>query len=233
MKIPELESQIACASNAPLREILGKAGYTLPDHFQPQVSLLKFDSNGKKRQVRSDASADNWSPESGRIEIRFEPIQHQREQEKSETSRETNASSGESPTVSEDGPGSAGFLHPAEAELLRALDRAESKPGWNFVPLRKFRDEILSLERPEDIPHLRTDVEQRHMLQSAIDKRFVLVGKVPNPKAPQFPVTTIRLNRLMPQVKAALGQGDNTDLDFRPVEIRGEPLSTTILRERR
>ncbi|MFI5088878.1 MAG: hypothetical protein ACHP7P_02315 [Terriglobales bacterium] len=34
-------------------------------------------------------------------------------------------------------------------------------------------------------------------------------------------------------VKAVLGQGDNSDLDFRPVEIGGEPLSATILRERR
>ncbi|MGA7081408.1 MAG: hypothetical protein WBY61_22080, partial [Terriglobales bacterium] len=34
-------------------------------------------------------------------------------------------------------------VHPAEAELLRALDRAESTPGWNFVSLKKFRDEIL------------------------------------------------------------------------------------------
>ena len=37
-------------------------------------------------------------------------------------------------------------VHPAEAELLRALDRAESTPGWNFVSLKKFRDEILPLE---------------------------------------------------------------------------------------
>ncbi len=113
------------------------------------------------------------------------------------------------------------------------MDRAESKPGWNFVPLKKFRDEILPTERPEDIPSLRTDVEQRHMLQSVIDKRFVLVSKVPNPKAPQFPVTTVRLNRLMPQVKVALGQVVDFDQEFRPIEIRGEPLSETILRERR
>ncbi|MGO9209947.1 MAG: hypothetical protein ACLPXM_16580 [Terriglobales bacterium] len=32
---------------------------------------------------------------------------------------------------------------------------------------------------------------------------------------------------------AVLAQGENSDLDFHPVEIRGEPLSSTILRERR
>jgi hypothetical protein len=99
--------------------------------------------------------------------------------------------------------------------------------------LKKFRDEILPAERPEDMPNLRTAEAQRHFLQQAIEKRLVLVGKLPNPKAPQFPVTTIRLNRLMPEVAAALGQRGSTDLGFSPIEIRGEPLSATILRERR
>jgi hypothetical protein len=35
------------------------------------------------------------------------------------------------------------------------------------------------------------------------------------------------------QVNTIQGQSDNPDLDFRPVEIIGEPLSATILRERR
>ncbi|SRR6266852_5527761 len=35
------------------------------------------------------------------------------------------------------------------------------------------------------------------------------------------------------QGNVVLGQNDNPDLDFRPVPIPGEPLSTTILRERR
>ena len=29
------------------------------------------------------------------------------------------------------------------------------------------------------------------------------------------------------------GQGEDLDLDFHPIEIRGEPLSATVLRERR
>jgi hypothetical protein len=121
-------------------------------------------------------------------------------------------------------------LHPAEADLLRALNRAESKPGWSFVPLKKFRDELLPQEH---LASMRTEVEQHSTLRSVIEKRFVLLGKVPNPKSPQFPVTAIRLNRLMPEVRAALGQKGNADLDFHPMEIQGEPLSTTVLRERR
>lgn len=114
--------------------------------------------------------------------------------------------------------------------MLRVLDRAESKPGWNFVPLKKFRDEILPLE---SIASTLTDIERKNTLDLAIKKQLILTSKVPNPKSPQFPVTTIRLNRLMPQVKVALGQSGNPNLDFHPVEIQGEPLSTTILRERR
>jgi hypothetical protein len=114
--------------------------------------------------------------------------------------------------------------------LVRALDHAEAKPGWNFVPLKKFRDEILPSKH---VPSMRTDVERQNVLRSAIEKRLVLVGKVPNPKAPEFPVTTIRLNRLLPQVQAILGTLNTPDSDFHPVEIRGEPLSATILRERR
>jgi hypothetical protein len=120
-------------------------------------------------------------------------------------------------------------VHPAEAELLRALDRAESTPGWNFVSLKKFRDEILP---SEDVPSIRTDVERQNVLRVAIDKRLILKGKVHNPKSPQFPVTTIRLNRLMPEVQEVLGLPKG-DLDFHPIHIKGEPLSATILRERR
>lgn len=70
------------------------------------------------------------------------------------------------------------------------------------------------------------------MLNSAIEKRLILTNKVQNPKSPQFPVTSIRVNRLMPEVQAVLGH-PKKDLDFHPIHIKGEPLSATILRERR
>jgi hypothetical protein len=114
--------------------------------------------------------------------------------------------------------------------LVVALDRAESKPGWNFVPLKKFRDEILP---EEDLALLRSEVGRQDVLRSAIEKKLILLGKVANPKVPEFPVTTIRLNRMMPEVRRVLGKDESPELGFHPVEIRGEPLSATILRERR
>jgi hypothetical protein len=116
--------------------------------------------------------------------------------------------------------------------LLRALDRAESTPGWNFVSLKKFRDEILPSEPFSPGAFQPADVHWQDAIRSAIEKRLILVGKVPNPKSPQFPVTSIRLNRLMPEVQEVLGL-PKRDLDFHPIHIKGEPLSATILRERR
>ncbi len=287
MKIEELEPQFAQKLGEPLKHILCDFNYVLPEDCKVQVTLL--DANRRKKP--NHASANNWSPESGRIEIRFERAMTRQDLENAMAAapvcwtslskkprllyfsvddkptteplykfpfdevaglivkvRESNdcaywdliPSSALTPlqpsaivgaerhfgntAAANSDPGSAG------AELLRALDRAESTPGWNFVPLKKFRDEILPLA---PIASMLTDIERKDTLDLAIKKQLILTSKVPNPKAPQFPVTTIRLNRLMPQVKAALGQPGDSEPKFRPIEIRGEPLSSTILRERR
>ena len=226
MKIKEVEAEFAQKLGDQLKSILHDLSYYLPEHYQVHVSMF---SNGRKK--KSNAAANNWSPESGRIEIRFEPTPKQDKQLSPEISPAGVSGQAQSHGLSASVSGS--YTQPAVTELLRALDRAESRPGWNFVPLKKFRDEMLPLEPRELCPSLRTDVEQRHILEFAIEKRLILTGKVPNPKSPQFPVTTIRLNRLMPEVKSALGQAAKPDLDFRPIEIPGESLSATILRERR
>ena len=227
MNIKDVEPELAKKLVEPLRNALRNLSYSSPEHYQIRVFLL--DERGRKK--RSNAAAQSWSPDSGRIEIRFEPTSQEQEELCSQTPRRTeNTTSSEHEGSAAKLADSSPHLHPAEAELLRALNRAESKPGWNFVLLKKFRDEILPQEH---LTSMRTQVEQHNTLRSVIEKRFVLLGKVPNPKSPQFPVTTIRLNRLMSEVRVALGQKANADLDFQPVEIQGEPLSATILRERR
>ena len=213
VRIDQLEPELALKLVSPLRNILHELRYTIPGQYQLRVSLL--DANGRKK--RSDASADNWSPESGRIEIRFEPAPEERKIASPEVSR------------GEDRKSSSDSL---ANRLLRALDRAESTPGWNFVSLKKFRDEILPSEPFSPGAFQPADVHWQDAIRSAIEKRLILVGKVPNPKSPQFPVTSIRLNRLMPEVQEVLGL-PKRDLDFHPIHIKGEPLSATILRERR
>jgi len=213
VRIDQLEPELAQKLVSPLRNILHELRYTIPGQYQLRVSLL--DANGRKK--RSDASADNWSPESGRIEIRFEPAPEERKIASPEVSR------------GEDRKSSSDSL---ANRLLRALDRAESTPGWNFVSLKKFRYEILPSEPFSPGAFQPADVHWQDAIRSAIEKRLILVGKVPNPKSPQFPVTSIRLNRLMPEVQEVLGL-PKRDLDFHPIHIKGEPLSATILRERR
>jgi hypothetical protein len=227
--IEQIERQAAQQLDAPVRKFLQNY-YPNPQGRRLTISLL--DESGRKK--RCSAAPENWSPESGEIRIRFEPADSTQvditaKNGEGSTPREQNAT----PNVST-GEESLAFdaakllrqNNEKLAQMLDALDRAEGTPGWNFVPLRKFRDEIL----PGDLP----SPEDRHaFLDLAIKRRFILVGKVPNPKAPQFPVTTVRLNRLMPEVKAILGQSDDEETDFHPVEILGEPMSATIIRERR
>jgi len=222
-KVKEVELEFGRKLDNALSDILQDLGYSVPQSHAVKASFL--DSKGRKK--RSSASADHWSPMLGRIEIRFEPVEQEQRQMNSATSH---AEAKESPARPEKWSKGAPGIHPAERDLLTTLDRAESRPGWNFVPLKKFRDEILPQEH---LPSMRTDVERRSVLDSVIEKKFVLLGKVTNPRSPQFPVTTIRLNRLMAEVKVVLGQTNSQDLDFHPVEISGEPLSATILRERR
>jgi hypothetical protein len=210
VRIDQLEPELAQKLVKPLRTILQDLRYAVPGQYQLRVSLL--DSTGRKK--RSDASAENWSPESGWIEIRFEP------------GTETGLPVAPPRTERESGSESLAI------RLIRALDRAEKTPGWNFVSLKKFRDEILRCEPFPPGSFQPTEVRWQETIQSAIAKGLIVVGKVPNPKSPQFPVTSVRLNRLMPEVQEVLGL-PKKDLGFHPIHIKGEPLSAIILRERR
>jgi len=214
VRIDQLEPELAQKLVSPLRNILNELRFAVPGQYKLRVSLL--DSNGRKK--RSSASAENWSPASGRIEIRFEPaLEEEEEAATPEVVRSAETKSGS---------------ESLEARLLRALNRAESTPGWNFVALKKFRDEILPSEPFAPGGFQPTDVHWHEAIRSAIEKRLILTAKVQNPKSPQFPVTSIRLNRLMPEVQEILGLSKK-DLDFHPIHIKGEPLSATVLRERR
>jgi len=127
-------------------------------------------------------------------------------------------------------PADRGAAASLTAEILGALDNAERRPGYTFVSLKWFRDTVL----PAVSAELNADPARRQtVLRELTEKRLLLTSKVPNPKNPAFPVTAIRINREYPDVAALLSAGRAGDLGFAPVEIRGEPLSATILRERR
>jgi hypothetical protein len=228
VSIKQVEPQFAQELENPLKAALKQLGYSVPENFKLRVSLLR--ANGRKQP--SNAGASTWAPGTGRMQFWLEPSVPEKAVSPTGTSRQTESLPAPDETrakVSQGTTSTSVFVHPAEAELLKALDRAESTPGWSFVSLKKFRDEILP---SENISSLGSDVERQNVLRSSIDKRLILKKPVPNPKSPQFPVTSIRLNRMMPEVQEVLGHAKK-DLDFHPIHIKGEPLSATILRERR
>jgi len=116
------------------------------------------------------------------------------------------------------------------SDLIRCLDLAESRPGYTFVALKWFRDVALPGSASA---WAQSDAVRSNVLREAIDRRIVVTGRIPNPKSPQFPVTTLKLNRLLPEVRTVLGRGDSMEEGFEPITIRGENLSATVLRERR
>jgi hypothetical protein len=130
-------------------------------------------------------------------------------------------------------PSQTANLAPAEdrlSDLILALDRAERRPGYQFVSLKWFRDTALV---HEGFSWTADEFARHDALREAIDRRWILTSKVANPRPPQYPVTAIRLNRRMPEVNAVLGSRAGNLPDFRPVSIRGEPLSATLLRDGR
>jgi hypothetical protein len=175
-----------------------------PPGYRVHVQLLGKDG----RKKRKNASADTWTPESGEIRIHFEP-----------------ESKSSMPVMRQ-------IKQPSDpvADLVRSLDRAESTPGYDFVALKWFRDVFLPAEKFE---WAASDSARQSVPRRAIDRRLILTSKVQNPKSPQFPVTAIRLNRLLPDVRTMLGARVVPDSGFDPVDICGERLSATVLRERR
>ena len=196
-----------------ISEVLRKFGLGIfPEGYQCEVHLHR--GNRKKRR---DAEFEvNWDPDADSIRISFSPIE-----EEIETASSQDLSSSTENRGSGDG---------RLADLVRALDRAEGRPGYEFVSLKWFRDNALS---HEGFAWAADQFARHDALREAIDRRWILTSKVANPRPPNFPVTAVRLNRQMPEVIAVLGGRTGTLRAFHPLPIRGEPLSATVLRDRR
>jgi hypothetical protein len=204
----------------------------VPKGYRVQVTLL--DQNERKK--RRSASAETWSPESDLIQISFERESEDGSEESVAVDSVPQASrieSSDRPIASHD-PDPRSAISDSLSDLIRCLDHAESRPGYTFVALKWFRDVALPASAPA---WAQSDAVRSNVLRDAIERRIVLTGRIPNPKSPQFPVTTIKLNRLLPEVRTVLGAGgapgDLNDEGFEPITIKGESLSATVLRERR
>jgi hypothetical protein len=173
----------------------------LPDELRPLLLLAPLDGTSVHvslrhrdmgRQIRRTYGAQAFDQRDGAAWIVFEVPRPDRESSPGRfDGREREHDSG----------GGGDDDVPFE-EFIRALDEAENQPQLNFVSLKWFRDTYLVRSgypwaQDPDVP--------RRILQDATDRNIVLTSKVPNPKQPTFPVTSIHLNRQHPDVQRILG----------------------------
>jgi len=108
-------------------------------------------------------------------------------------------------------------------QLCAALAEAE-KAGKSFISLKWFRDNDLT-----DRGYTWADSigYRQAVLTKAIEVGAILTTSIPNPKAPQHPTTTIRLNRESKYAQAVAPR-------FQPIQLRGEGPSASelLLRDR-
>jgi hypothetical protein len=181
--------------------------FLAPRGFRPVVELQE--DNRKKRRT---ASADNWRPATGQILIYFEP-----------TEEAPPSPGADLPLHHTEAPKSL-FADSRMSDLIGALDEAETSNGRTFVALKWFRDEFLLSKA---FPWAQSYDERQLVLAKAISEGLILTSKVANPRAPLYPTTTIKVNRQRQQRSVARPVSR-----FRPVRVAGEPLSSTILRDR-
>lgn len=212
--------------------------------YRPVVELRQSGKDGRRK--RRSASADNWTPGTGKIVISFDrdtrseipdtnalnpprlsanPLTGSSNlpanaavaspTRSSATEDPRNAVPSDTLTPSVDPPDSR------EEELCRALGEVE-RQGLAFVGLKRFRDFVL----PAKGYSWASDPEQRQsVLAAAIQKGLILTNRIPNPRSPSFPTTTVRLNR-----SKAANQIEGQR--YSPIRIQGDPLSSTILHDR-
>ena len=115
-------------------------------------------------------------------------------------------------------------------ELVQALDRAERMQGVGSVALEWFREVFLPGEG-YDWAGSPLDVDAA--LKAASGKGVFTIAKKSDSWSPAIRVTVIKLERLNKAVADILRELIVDAFNFQPVEIRGEPLSETVMRDRR
>jgi hypothetical protein len=200
----------------------------LPDGLSPVVELV----SENWRRKRGNAASWNWNPQTDRIVISFRAI---------------DTANGAPPTVTTESPShekrpddpvetknarlEIAPIHrqdevvpdsvtPQEVvECCQALASAE-RSNRQFIALTWFRDDFLTTV---DFAWAKSSQRRQRVLSEAINIGRIDAKKIPNPRS-NFPTTTISLNRSVPTPGVAPR--------FQPVAVRGEAVSTTLLRDR-
>ena len=217
--LPALAAQLPAALK-PLVRLSPRKG------FRVQVSLRRGNAKDS-RQVKQNAPARSWLPDSGLVAIMYRPSTPEEDQAAESTVEDVQDSLAK---PAETAPKPAETASDPVQDIVMALARAEKDPQLGFVSLKWFRDTYLP---QQGYPWAAIPDERQRVLVNAIDRNWILTSRVANPKNPQFPVTAIKVNRPLSEVHSILEQEPGPRSGFNPVAMRGEPLSQTVLRERR
>lgn len=234
LSIPDAEEIIEDAlndeiANTTIPGLQRALQFLAPAGYQAIVELCGENGRSKRR----NASASTWSPEEDELRIYFEREGGDDDEDAVDAPRQRgNTRSAPRPFVAhgndfdDDVDDSQLAVIPADMdvrvkELCAALAEAE-RGGHAFIALKWFRDSFLPRKafRWNQHPDSRQAV-----LAECIQRGVVLTSKIPNPKTPAYPTTTIRLNR------AEAGLPEEAQR-FRPVSVSGESLSDEIEQDR-
>ncbi len=109
-------------------------------------------------------------------------------------------------------------------QFVDELEKAEAR--LPFVDLAVFRDQIL----PQSGFSWASDsVKVRSLLKDAAAQGLILTSKMHNPEDPLQPTTSIRLNRSNTRFRS---NGHTGRSRFKPIRIRGGPISDTVIEDR-
>ena len=107
--------------------------------------------------------------------------------------------------------------------FVRAIDLQHHRRG--FVWIKYVKDTLL--------PNFGLDGgRSQELLDRMIHEGLLFKTQSPSPKSPGFVSVGVELNREHPIVRRILGN-NGKPMAFKPVPIRGEPASKTLIRERR
>jgi len=238
--------------HAPLNDqITAALKFLIPPGYRP---IAQFEEDGRKK--RNNAAASNWNPETGEIVIYFERQETESNARTGETSptpsmvadedsrkeaferfgRQQKAGIRENLLNTPESERLPKLQLNAQSDLLQqkvsdseiqelCLSLAESeKAGRSFIALKWFRDNELTVR---DYGWTDSLAYRQAVLAKAFEVGAILTAQIPNPKAPQHPTTTIRLNRESKYAQAVAPR-------FQPIQLRGEGPSASdlILRDR-
>ncbi|ADV84571.1 hypothetical protein [Terriglobus saanensis] len=214
-----VQNGLEALRNAPLNEQITSAlKFLTPAGYRP---IAQFEEDGRKK--RSSAAASNWNPETGEIVIYFEKQQELKvglvKNPGELTSAERHADTSSSIKIAAD------EREVSEIDLQQiclALADAE-KAGKSFIAFKWFRDNDLT-ER--EYPWVEPLERRQAVLNKAVEVGAIFTSSIPNPKAPQHPTTTVKLNRESKFAQAVAPR-------FQPIRARGgESASEILLRDR-